>query len=146
MNGKNINLLAGMFAFLDNFYSHVIVVEGLAYATTEHYFQAHKTLVPHEREAVRTASTPGKAKALGQKVTLRKDWEKVKVDVMRTGLEHKFQNGQLWIKLQATGSRSIVEGNSWHDNIWGDCHCERCRDIPGQNLLGKLLVELREKR
>ena len=64
---------------------------------------------------------------------------------MRFALEIKFAQGTTWYqKLKRTKSY-IVETNYHHDNIWGDCTCIGCENIVGQNLLGKLLMEIREK-
>jgi predicted NAD-dependent protein-ADP-ribosyltransferase YbiA (DUF1768 family) len=45
--------------------------------------------------------------------------------------------------LLATGDEELIEGNTWHDNTWGNCVCQKCQDIPGRNMLGMLLMELR---
>ena len=39
----------------------------------------------------------------------------------------------------------LIEGNTWHDNYWGDCSCNRCKSKSGENMLGILLMELRDK-
>ena len=39
---------------------------------------------------------------------------------------------------------TLIEGNHWHDNRWGDCTCERCSAKEGQNWLGKILMEIRD--
>ena len=44
-----ITSFSGDFAFLSNFYPHTITIDGEAYPTTEHAFQALKTDVPEER-------------------------------------------------------------------------------------------------
>ena len=63
---------------------------------------------------------------------------------MREIIEIKFlHNPELAEKLKNTGNAELIEGNNWHDNFWGDCGCNRCRSIPGQNTLGKLLIECR---
>lgn len=73
-------------------------------------------------------------------VTLRPDWEDVKLDIMRKALEAKFtQIPDLKKLLKETGTRDLIE-NSPKDSYWG---CGR--DKKGQNMLGKLLVELRAK-
>lgn len=145
MDKKNsVVWFRGYYAFLNNFYfSPFAAYDGFVYKTVEHYFQAAKTLVSHEQRAIRAASTPARAKMLGKRCTLRKDWEEVKVDVMRQALKFKFQRENLWYKLSVI-KVDIIEGNYWHDNIWGNCVCGKCIAIPGQNLLGKLLMELRD--
>lgn len=57
----------------------------------------------------------------------------------------KFGNPELRKILLSTGDEELVEDTtSWHDNIWGNCDCPRCRNIPGQNLLGKALMQVRD--
>ena len=135
----------GKFAFLSNFYPSSIHQDGITYPTVEHYFQAMKTLNIEQREAIAAAATPGIAKRMGRKVNLRPDWETIKVDVMRTGLRLKFSNCELAQKLLATCNEYLIEGNTWHDNCWGDCSCPRCASTTGRNLLGQLLMEVREE-
>ena len=80
----------GKFAFLSNFFPSPIKSEGIVYPTVEHFFQAQKANTLSEKMAIAAAETPGRAKRLGRLVSLRPDWEEVKVDVMRSGLELKF--------------------------------------------------------
>lgn len=135
----------GEFAFLSNFYPSPIEKDGIKYPTIEHFFQAMKTTDIKERKAIATARTPGLAKRLGRQVHLRPDWEDIKVDVMKQGLELKFSDLELQMRLVNTGNMPLVEGNLWHDNTWGDCACPECANIQGHNILGKLLMDLRER-
>ena len=135
----------GDYAFLSNFYPSTIYHDGITYPTNEHFFQAMKTLDIDERKAIAAAETPGLAKRMGRNVKLRPDWEKIKVDVMRLGLILKFTDAELAEKLIATGDEELVEGNWWHDNTWGNCHCTECSRKGGRNLLGMLLMELRKE-
>ncbi len=131
--------------FLSNFYPSPILHEGIVYPTNEHFFQAMKTLDSAERKAIANAETPGMAKRMGRTVKLRSDWEQIKVDVMRTGLMLKFSDTKLAQKLIDTGDEELVEGNWWHDNTWGNCHCPKCSRLGGRNLLGMLLMEVRKE-
>lgn len=131
------------YSFLSNFYDSPFVHEGITYPTNEHFFQAMKTLDQEERKKIAAAATPGQSKRLGRHVALRPDWEAIKLDVMKEGLALKFADPKLREKLLATGDEILVEGNWWHDNTWGSCHCPLCDKIPGKNLLGKALMELR---
>ena len=133
----------GDYAFLSNFYEAPCDYEGIHYPTVEHAFQAAKTLDINGRKAIAAAPTPGKAKRMGRSVVLRPDWEEVKVDVMRDCLRSKFRNTNLRRLLLATGDEELMEGNFWHDNVWGNCLCEECQDTPGRNMLGMLLMDLR---
>ena len=49
--------------------------------------------------------------------------------------------------LLENGETRIVEYNTWHDNVWGICTCERCERAvvySPQNTLGEILMEIRE--
>ena len=140
-----IDSFTGKYYFLSNFSNSYIYDEkGIEYPTVEHYFQAAKTFITQKRQEIAAAPTPGKAKSLGRHVNLRSDWNEVKTNVMREALEQKFSKPDLRDKLLDTGDAWLEEGNTWHDNIWGNCHCEKCKNIAGENRLGKLLMEIRE--
>ena len=132
------------YTWLSNFSYSPIEEDGWQYPTVEHYFQAKKTLDKEEYAKIVEADTPGRAKRLGQKVNLRSDWEEIKTDIMRDGLRLKFQDPALRAKLLATGDEELIEGNTWHDRTWGRCVCAKCGG-QGQNLLGQLLMKLREE-
>ena len=140
-----INCFDGKYAFLSNFYESPCDFEGILYTTVEHAFQAAKTLDRNERLKIAVAETPGKAKRMGRSVTLRPDWEEIKIDVMRQCLHSKFKDPDLVFALLDTGDEELVEGNTWHDNCWGNCTCEQCVNKPGENKLGKLLMEIRKE-
>ena len=56
------------------------------------------------------------------------------------------QNEDIKQVLLSTGNTEIVENTTgWHDNIWGNCECEICKEKPGKNLLEKALMEVREQ-
>lgn len=133
--------------FLSNFFMIPVAYEGTEYPSTEHAFQAAKTLDPAEREKVRKAPTCGKAKRLGREITRRPDWDQIKIGVMKDLIRQKFSDKtypDMAEKLLATGDAELVEGNHWHDNFWGVCHCDECGK-DGENHLGKVLMEVREE-
>ena len=100
---------------------------------------------PKIQEEIREIEKPGKAKRITSKIELRPDWEMIKCDVMLKAVEAKFtQNEILGKRLLATGDCEIIEGNTWHDNTWGNCTCEKCSDIVGTNYLGHALMTVRE--
>ena len=83
--------------------------------------------------------SPASAKRFGKTVKLRKDWEDVKVPVMRKLVLSKFDDSlELAQRLIATGDAELVEGNWWGDTFWGVCRGE------GRNELGKILMDVRE--
>jgi len=129
----------GEYRWLSNFYSCQIVLDGKIYPSTEHAYQAAKTLDENEREQIRIAPKFRDAKNLGQKVTKRSDWDEVKIAVMKECLRQKFERPDLREKLLATGNQKLIEGNTWMDQFWGICNGI------GSNHLGKLLMALREE-
>jgi len=127
--------------FLSNFYVCPITMDGLSYTSTENAFQAAKTLKESERTAF-TTCTAGQSKRLGRTITLRPDWEDVKVPVMRTLLFQKFAMNPLRDQLLNTGDAILIEGNNWGDQFWGMEFVEG--QWYGKNYLGALLMEVRK--
>jgi ribA/ribD-fused uncharacterized protein len=136
---QTITEFQGSYRFLSNFYPCFIKLEPdqLFYPSVEHAYQAAKTLVTAQRDTIRCADKPGYAKRLGRMITLRKDWEQIKLDVMYELLSQKFNYPDLGAKLLATGDTDLVEGNHWGDHFWGVCRGK------GENHLGRLLMQVR---
>jgi ribA/ribD-fused uncharacterized protein len=133
-----ITRFVGDFAFLSNFYDSVIFFDGKKFQTVEHAYQAYKTLNLEEFECIRNAKTPGEAKKLGRKATIRNDWDEVKVSFMKKFLIKKFENPFFSALLLATDDAQLIEENYWNDTFWGVCRGK------GKNMLGILLMEIRE--
>lgn len=62
-------------------------------------------------------------------------------DILKT----KFSDDDLKARLLLTGDKKLIEGNTWHDNFWGDCTCKKCETVERKNTLGKLLMKLRDE-
>jgi len=143
-----IKTFRNQYAFLSNFYQVSITYEGIVYGSVEHAYQASKSFdVIKYRKMIATIpdNKPWVSKLRGQKVRLRPDWEKVKVDIMKKLLYKKFMYPHLSNLLLQTRNEYLEEGNTWHDNFWGNCECKKCKDILGQNILGKLLMDIRKE-
>lgn len=136
-----IDSFRGKYAFLSNFYDFgKCEFEGVVYPTSEHAYQAAKCFNDEDRTAILNARTPGEAKRLGRRVKIISEWEIVKVDAMRDIVASKFgRNTRLRDQLLATGDEELVEGNNWGDTFWGQVNGV------GENWLGKILMETREK-
>ena len=140
-----IDSFRGAFDFLSNFYGASVFYDGLWYQNSEAAFQSAKTLDPEMRKKF-TAASPSQAKSMGRMVNLRPDWEQVKDGIMLEILRSKFAPGTRCAeRLLATGSLLLIEGNTWHDNYWGVCQCEKCRGKKGLNHLGELLERVRDE-
>jgi ribA/ribD-fused uncharacterized protein len=135
----NIGEQYGQFS---NFALYSIRLKGKTWPTVEHYFQAQKFAgTPHE-QTIRKAKTPMKAAELGRsrKHKIRKNWDKMRDNVMYDALYAKFtQYAELRALLLSTGDAALIEASP-NDRYWGEGG-----DRKGTNRLGKLLVKLREK-
>lgn len=140
-----ITKFEGRYSFLSNFYAAQTVYDGLRYPTSEHAYQAAKSLDDADKIAILQASTPDDCKKLGRQIKIRPDWEEIKDDVMYEIVKNKFRNPGLATKLLRTGDEQLCEGNYWHDNYWGACECPKCRLLPRRNQLGKTLMRVREE-
>ena len=138
-----ITSFSGQHFFLSNFYPVSVTYEGIWYPTSEHAYVAAKTLDPIIREKVALVPSAGQVKKFGRKIDLREDWENVKVAEMRKILENKFSpfRSDVPIRswLDATVPRQLIEGNTWGDTFWGQCPIGT-----GKNMLGKLLMSIRD--
>jgi ribA/ribD-fused uncharacterized protein len=127
---------------LSNFALYPITLKGKRWPTSEHYFQAQKFASARDQEEIRTANTPMIAARFGRdrKRKLRRDWERVKVGVMREAVEAKFrQHDDLRALLLSTGDAKLVEHTD-DDAFWGDGG-----DGSGRNELGRILMAVRER-
>ena len=129
-----------------NLYRREIVFEGVTYPTSEHAYQAGKPRKDAVREWLLAAPTPSllAMAAHGLYVwDIQPDWSKTKFDRMKRVLQAKFaQHEDLAKLLLSTGKARLVEAATV-DNLvnrtWGEV------DGVGKNMLGKLLMEVREE-
>jgi ribA/ribD-fused uncharacterized protein len=135
----------GDYWFLSNFYPCTIVHDGFAYMNLEAAFQAAKCADLTERAQFQNLQ-PKEAKALGKTIQLRKDWDNIKLFILKELIILKFiSNPGLLASLLETGDAMLVEDNRWHDNYYGNCICPRCYDIQGLNYLGYFLMQYRDR-
>jgi len=126
---------------LSNFAPYPITIRGKKWPSSEHFFQAMKFKDQKLRETIRRARSPFEAARLGRnrRSKIRRDWESVKVGIMREAIEAKFlQNMELKEMLLGTGDAKLIE-HTENDSYWGDGG-----NGTGNNMLGKLLMELRD--
>ena len=166
----SVNGFRGEYDFLSNFYRSPILYRSISYPNVENAYQAAKfihlpveqvtqllgpvamqeynldptdvNIIPHLFAKLK----PNIAKKLGKKLPLVGNWDEIKFDVMRELVFLKFsQNLLLKQRLLQTQDAILIETNYWHDNLWGDCMCDRCKNYKGKNMLGEILMETREK-
>ena len=129
---------------LSNFSAFTLMWEGWRFDTLEAAYHWEKFVgySPETCDRIRTAPSAHEAFRIAQaeKDWRRRDWDAVKVDIMRRLIRAKAeQHEYVHRKLLATGDRELVE-NSWRDDFWG---WGPNRD--GQNMLGKLWMEIRSE-
>jgi ribA/ribD-fused uncharacterized protein len=137
-------------------YPSPFTVNGITYATAEHWMMAKKAVVFNDNEtfeAVLQAPKPALAKQLGRQVKNfdAAIWEEKAYEFVAEGNWHKFsQNGDLKKFLLYTGDTIIVEAAP-NDFIWGIGLSQDDKDAAnpfkwkGTNLLGFALMEVRDK-
>lgn len=92
------------------------------------------------QEVIRKTKSPMQAARMGRdrKRPLKKEWESVKIAVMRQAVLAKFtQHADLRELLLSTGTCRIVE-HTTNDSYWGDGG-----DGSGKNMLGQILMDVR---
>lgn len=129
-----------------------IVIGDIVYPSVENAYQAEKCL-SNEHKRIISNLSPADAKLFVKNavVIIREDFNRV--CTMYSLLKQKFAISMappsmaalnLQVKLIETGKSPIVEVNHWHDNFWGTCKCSRCYNTPGVNMLGSMLMMIRE--
>lgn len=133
----------GKFRFLSNFWQCRFVWDNILWRASENAYVAAKTTDRELRLEISTIEKPGDVKRFGRKMTVRPDWEEVKIGLMDEIVRSKFgQNGDLALMLLDTGDAVLEEGNRWGDKFWG---ISPAGSGNGRNELGKILMKIREE-
>lgn len=131
----------GDHGYMSNFALYPIKLKGKMWPTSEHYFQAQKFAGTRHEQKIRRAGSPMIAARMGRdrSTPLRRDWERVKDNIMRDAVRAKFeQHPDIRDQLLATDLAKLVEHTA-HDAYWGDGG-----DGRGTNMLGRILMEVRD--
>lgn len=141
---------------LSQWWPSPFTVDGVEYATAEHWMMAAKARLFGDADAERAvlaARTPAEAKKAGRLVRDFDDaiWVRERFGIVVAGSTHKFASDPaLRDFLVATGQRVLVEASPL-DRIWGiglaadDPRAEDPEKWRGPNLLGFALMEARER-
>ena len=119
-----------------------ITYEGINYWTVENFYVAMKVpnnSVRHRERQKIAQMNPGLVKKYGKTLNIRKDWNIVKMDFMRIGIEHKFKKGTSWYEKLYSYDKPCVEWNNWGDVFYGKCIFSK----EGENHLGKLIDRIK---
>ncbi|MDR6968148.1 ribA/ribD-fused uncharacterized protein [Flavobacterium arsenatis] len=132
----------GHYGEFSNFANYPIKLKNKVWKTTEHYFQAQKFEKQEYQDKIRNADSPMMAAQLGRsrKERILKNWDNIKQNVMYDAVKAKFtQHSDLTQLLLDTKDAKIIE-HTENDNYWGDGG-----DGKGKNMLGKILMKIREE-
>ena len=139
------------YGWMGNMFAAPIIFEGKRWLTNEALFQSLRFSEVEIREKIRAEKSPMSAKMVAkpfrEKMVVKPLSEK-DLDNMRLCLRLKFnQHPALREKLLITGDHIIFEDVSKrhgaHHRFWG---AVKAGDrLEGENMLGKLLMELREE-
>lgn len=141
-----------------NFWAAPIIRRGRAYACTEVYFQAAKFRGSATEIDIASCSEPRQAYDLARKRAavehyrrcMQPGWRQgtagANVSAMMEALEAKFvQHPDLAELLLSTGEAEIVERTPAGDPFWGDASNGSEGKGSGLNMLGKLLMQVRQR-
>jgi type I restriction enzyme S subunit len=125
-----------------------LCVNGIRILTSEALYQACRfPHLPEVQKLIIAQKSPMTAKMKGKphRASSRSDWDLVRVKIMRWCLRVKLaQNWAAFSRLLLdTGDRPIVE-ESRRDAFWGAKPVDE-QTLVGMNVLGRLLMELREE-
>ena len=132
----------GPYGEFSNFANYPIKLKNKTWKTTEHYFQAQKFEKHAYQDKIRNAESPMMAAQLGRnrKERILKNWDNIKQNVMYEAVKAKFtQHTELTQLLLDTEDVKIIE-HTENDSYWGDGG-----DGTGKNMLGKILMKVREE-
>jgi ribA/ribD-fused uncharacterized protein len=136
-----VNFYEQEFYPLSNFSSFNLKWMDHTFPTLEHAYHWEKFGECAVGAAIRSAPSAHEAFKLAQewKDHRRKDWDDVKVPLMRQLLWAKVeQHPYVKKKLLESGTRRLVE-DSWRDDFWG-----WGPNKDGKNVLGRLWMEIRD--
>lgn len=149
---------SGDLDFCSNFYPSPITVydevlnRRTNYPDAERIYQAAKFNNPKIRELILNSKSPGESKRIAKfyQSEIISGWfdpdsPSHRRKVMRAVQKLKYeQNPHLKERLIRTKG-NLVEYNYWHDNFFGHCTCNKCKDLPKHNYLGKILMRIRDE-
>lgn len=130
------------FYVFSNFSAFTTQWKGKLYPTSEQAYQAERYEDESTKELIRTARSAHEAfvYAMTHKDADRKDWDDVRVSIMKDILRAKVeQHPYVKQKLLESGTKELIE-DSWRDDFWG-----WGPNKDGKNQLGKLWMELRSE-
>ena len=139
-----------------NWYQAEFDYVGKHYANTEQYIMYQKAAMFMDfeiMEAILETADPGKCKQLGRKVAGFNAgiWTKTSYVIAKRGIKAKFAQNEDILKILLDTGNEILAECSLNDTKWGigidinDPNRLNCSMWKGENLLGRILMEVREE-
>ena len=143
----------GPWGILSNFGRTPLVVDGVPFDCSEKLFQVMKFTDAGSRRTVygvKGQTIKMKAKHAEKAGTIRPDWGKVIVDAMKFCLMEKYRQSEAFRReLERSRGLFIVEDQTTFPkktpDTWGVKRSADGKEFVGPNLMGRLLMELRDK-
>lgn len=132
----------GKYGFLSNLFKKPMEFEGRIFPASEYAYQYGKFRDERSREWAMKAPKPHLLSILSHGLfswDIVEDWNKKKVERMHKILQIKFSDNELKSKLLETKDAVLIE-ESKTDGFWGIG-----KKGTGRNMLGKLLMKIREE-
>lgn len=154
---KKIHRWHKEFEWLSNNYLSPMVYSGETYPSLSHAFLASKTLDQKLRKQIKEVKVSeldhwfkivGPPPRAWHATTMMKDLVEFKFGLFPSGLVKDALAPMKLLKLLVnTGDAELVYGNLHHDSYWGKCLCNKgeCLELPAKNLLGNIIMQVREK-
>lgn len=145
---KDVLPLEIFYIYFSPYTSHAINIDGVIYPTVEHAYQCARYTDKKIIEEIRNATSPVKAWQTSTKykhlqISEFKD-EEYKVNVMRNLMKMKIeQHEEVHDALKNTGNLEIVKLIVTYPP--GDGFWDIGEDGKGQNMIGKIWMELRKE-
>jgi len=129
-----------------NLYRREVRLDGQAFPTAEHAYQAAKARRREVRDWILAAPSPALLAMAAHGLyqwDIVPEWSRIKFERMRAVLSAKFtQHSDLRELLLSTGTARLVEAGTVDNavnRLWGEVNGK------GKNMLGLLLMELRDE-
>lgn len=143
----------GRWGIFSNFGRTPVTIDGIAFDCAEKVFQVMKFSDPASRRAVYSAkgqTMKMKARHCEKVGSVREDWGRIIVDAMKFCLMQKYaQSAEFRAGLERSRGHFIVEDQTTfpkkNPDTWGAKLSGDGTEYVGPNLMGRLLMELRDK-
>ena len=130
------------YRWLSNFAPVKINLCGIEFPSVEHaYMSAKSDDLEWKKFCANPNNKAGDVKRKSKNISLKDNWNDIKLEIMQKCIEQKFSQEPYRTKLLETGTQFIQEGNRWNDKFWGVC----LKTNKGENHLGKLIMNFRVK-